>query len=308
MNGPRYGLLFLGFLFGLPAFFIKFGLWTDYLFWEHFFDFSHVPLFAGATLWLAACNPLGLVSTWQRRCFAIAAAVISAAAVELIQPATGRSASWVDFFNGLCGIAIAGLILFFRQRHFWRLVAGASVLTAIPAIPLLMEWRGLLWRDFHFPLLADFEDDTQLVLWDNWRTGRRPWTEWHRSSEHASEGRYSLRLETEVGDFPGLGVNLGAQDWRGWKTFRCDIFNPTSQKMTLGMRISDTGWWVPHSSRFNAEVPLLPGWNHVSFPIESILQTEERRMNPSHMAEIVFFFDHPKEPHVFFLDHLRLER
>src|SRR5262245_49355440 len=67
-------------------------------------DACHVPLFLVLTLLLAYA--------WPGRQFAVVAVVpVLAATVEIVQPLTGRSASWRDLLYGLIGVALAALWL-----------------------------------------------------------------------------------------------------------------------------------------------------------------------------------------------------
>ena len=69
---------------------------------------------------------------------------------------------------------------------------------AIALWPAYEEWRGLRWRQKHFPSLGDFENDEELRLWRAQGGSRGHPTNIAFTRAHAVEGEQSLRV-VEIG-------------------------------------------------------------------------------------------------------------
>lgn len=290
---------------------IRFSVHTE--FWERLMDAVHLPFFAAFTFFVAAANPLGLVDRRQRITCAGVTALLVAAAVEAIQPATGREESFVDLCNGIFGIALAVAWL-----HLWRaracavqlglLLAGLA-LAVLTLRPAWREMRGLFWQSRNFPLLGDFESDDEFRLWitsgDDER--RRSPTVLRRSSDHTTRGASSLMVTTAGAPWPGVRLLTGDMSWTGWRTLAFEVFNP-GEPFTLALRIDDAGS-RHHADRFNDAVPLDRGWNHVRVALDRVERSPaERPLRLQEIRRVLFFIGQPVAPHTFYIDNVRLER
>ena len=109
-------------------------------------DACHVPLFFVLTLLLAYA--------WPGRQFAVVAVAAGlAAAIEVVQPLTGRSASWRDLLYGLIGVTLAALWMARSWRWLLRLVL-AALLLAWPAWRVGPSLFDAAWAWRSFPELA----------------------------------------------------------------------------------------------------------------------------------------------------------
>ena len=111
MHGPRYHLLGVFFVLGSVAMFVPIRFSTNSGLWDRLMDPLHVPFFGGLTWLLTLGNPLGIVGHRPRLVAAIVLSILAAAAVEIIQPLTGRQESWLDLRDGLLGIVLTAALL-----------------------------------------------------------------------------------------------------------------------------------------------------------------------------------------------------
>lgn len=302
----------LAMLLLLGAFLAPMAFPVDTEFWRTLMDVSHLPLFA-----LVAVLCHGLTSPGRehfKRCRrAFLAATILAIAVELVQPFTGRSQSMLDQIYGVAGAAFgaAGLYLWPRRRERaigWALVGMAVVLVAATAGPVWRKFRVLDLRARQFPLLGGFEDPDEFLLWrPNYYSytgaGRYDW-----STNHVTQGSFSMEVDASIGGWPGVDFDAGDQDWSGYEALAFDLFNPRSD-FILRMRIDDDGDCSAYGLRFDLELPVGGGWNKVVIPMEDIRRGPEgRELNLRAIRRVVIFISIGDGPRKFYLDDIRLTR
>ena len=73
-------------------------------------------------------------------------------------------------------------------------------------------------------VLFDFESDAELDQF-YWKC----YTLFNLSDENVTHGTKSLRLELYPSEYPGLAPMLGVNDWRRYKAFLFDIYNPEDE-------------------------------------------------------------------------------
>lgn len=221
------------------------GRWEDAL-----WDLLHVPAFFGVT-WSLAELGRRRVSGAPFLVFAIVGALVLSGGTELIQGRIGRMASWKDFlFNGV-GVALGVAWILARRRPGWiakSLVAVAGIL-ALGAC-LYPAW-GAEWADGR---MRDRLPD--IGAFGTWESGMVWKTQGNASAESSSEG---LLVEIGPGQFGGVSLWPGGQDWSPWSELELEIENP-GEGLILGVRIDDgetrrrreSGW-------FSSELELEPG-------------------------------------------------
>lgn len=231
------------------------------------------------------------------------------AAIEIIQPLTGRSESITDFLNGATGILIAMVLLAARESprrtlYLCLLVPLAAACTAVAFLPAWKESAGMRWRSANFPMLGDFENEDELRLW----IGSGDGTTVERVREHASHGEWSLRVTTNAGTvWPGVRLLNAKQDWRGRTALAFDIWND-GPAFTLAIRVDDDFRHQAREDRYNSDLAIGPGWNHIAIPVAEIgSRPKNRRLNLAAIQTTVFYVNEPKTTHAFYIDHMRLE-
>ncbi len=304
----RYGIAaaIIGMGFLLP---IRFRVNVEFL--ERLMDFLHLPVFVAVTWFLFAHLP-ATIPRPARIGWATFLAAALAAGIERLQEFTGREASMNDFKGGVAGSLLAAFALavwLLPMRRFWigAVALLGLLVSAVVIHPAWTELRAIRWRSAHLPLLADFEESTELPLWQSSQQADAPrGAEVARTPQFASHGAWSLRVSTQVASYPGARYLCGEQDWRGRRALVFDVYN-TGAPFDLGLRIDDDFPNPNRGDRFSKTLPLAAGWNHFQIPIAEIAATPNRPLNLVALRRIVFFLDSPKEPHIFHLDHLRLE-
>lgn len=276
-------------------------------FTERLMDAVHVPFFAAVAIFLHHLDPAGLLARPRRAIAAGIAATALAAATEIIQPYTGRGGSLIDFINGVLGIALAVSVCggWGRGSGALRplLIGGAALACTLIALrPAWREFRGIVWRARHFPLLGDFESADELRIWRASQIDSDlPGAAVARSTAWATRGTYSMLVDIRPGAWPGVRLLTGEQDWRGYTALALDIENP-GDAFTLALRLDDAAS-RDHATRYHRALPITPGLNRIRIPL-----AEARPLDLARIRRLLLFVDHPAAPRQFRIDHVRLER
>lgn len=274
-------------------------------------DAAHIPVVAIVTLFAWRILPSRIVE--KRALLAFLIGTAAAGLAEWSQRFTGREPSWSDFTNSAAGafLTFLGIMMWQRRPALpWRLlyIAYAAAICAITVLPAWRELLAIAWRSTSFPVLGDFENAHELRLWCG--NGKRDAPDGARIRlvpEHTSHGTHSLRIETRAHGNPGVRFLAADQDWREYRTLAFDIFNP-SDSFVLSLRIDDDFQKPEREDRFYRALPIVAGWNHISIPLEEIASTpKNRRLNLAAIRRVVLFLEDPAQPHVFHLDHVRIE-
>ncbi len=303
----RWRLLLAGFLITTPPLFVPFHFADNREFWERLMDAVHLPYFAGITILVYLALRVECLCLPRRVFVAGTATLAWAAAVEFLQPLTGRTKDIVDFRNGALGIALAICFLLWPRRWVFIVLIGAGA-SAFISQPAWLEARGMWWRASHFPELGDFESDAELRLWitpEPAETGSsNTWLQ--RSSLFVSHGQYSLQVTTNGPGYPGVRFLAAGQDWRPYQTLACDVYNPASP-FHLALRIDDAQS-IGQSDRYTASLPIAPGWNQIRIPMQEIAKTPSGLLHLGAIRRVLLFLDSPGGgKRTFYLDHVRLE-
>lgn len=285
---------------------------VDTAFWGHVFDVGHIPMLA----WLAAVLLYALPERVQpaprRHVLAFALAVAFAGIVEILQPYFGRSRSLSDVINGAigAGLMLTGIAAWQRSGSwFWRgghavALAGAVTVALWPAYE---EWRGMRWRQQHFPSLGDFENDEELKLWRAQGGSRGHPTNASFTRARASQGEQSLRVVGGAGDWAGVNYAAGDKDWTSFRALVLDVFNPR-EPFTLFVRVDDNGNCAKFTDRFERGFELARGWNRLRLPTAEIERgPKARRLNLKSIRRVAIFTGDGEPQRFWFLDHVHLE-
>ena len=213
-------------------------------------DALHLPMFAFVAL---ALHPLLSPDINRRRRLLLTALISSslAAAVELIQPCTGRNASWRDFGFGMIGIGLA-LWLLSRYR-----TAGAkqSICFAVTALAGLTVVTWPIWNAHGhaiqlreiFPHLIHARPQTNATFWHA-----------QGGAELQFDNHGQIQVDTRSGEWSGIHFTPGGQDWSHYETLVLHLTGTAPQPFLLGLRIDDKAS-TDHSNRFHTYLELLSG-------------------------------------------------
>jgi VanZ family protein len=266
-------------------------------------DLGHAPLFAVLAAWTATRLrrsgfglPGALGAAW-------AAAVAAGVAVEALQALVGREASAGDVWADAVG-ALAGILAAAAREGVGRpvLLTAGAVLTALAG----MAWPGLRLLDvlrqrLQPGRLASFEDALELDRWSF--TDSRA----SRARDHATEGRFALRLELAPGRYPGAGLDSLAPDWSGHSRLRADVYLEGDAPLDLRVKVEDERHTGQLSDRFQRVVRLEPGPSRIEIPLSDVAAGPQgRRLDLGHVAQLRFFAVDLSARRVLFLDNVAL--
>jgi hypothetical protein len=169
---------------------------------------------------------------------AAATAFLLAAGCEFPQLLVGRHPRLQDAGVDLAGVLSAvGWVLVFSRGRRWGLVLFVAGLSVLPY--QLREMPGFI-RGEHllrerFPLLADFEDDRELVLWgENEDSGAN-----YGFPDRPGGGRL-LSFAGHPGDtWPGVVLKGMPRDWSGYRRLVFEARVADGDEAVLSVRLDD---------------------------------------------------------------------
>jgi hypothetical protein len=151
-------------------------------------------------------------------------------------------------------------------------------------------------------VLLDFENDEELeqLFW-------KCFTLYSISGEHATHGRKSLKLELFPSSWPGVTPKLSVHDWRGFKAFGFDVYNPGESEIKINVRIDDRDDFPDYGNRYNHSFFLKPGLTRVEIPVEALITSGTQRiLDLKRIYSVAIFLGHPKQKYILYLDAVRL--
>jgi uncharacterized protein len=155
----------------------------------------------------------------------------------------------------------------------------------------------------HSRVLYDFESESDLDRLD-WECHK--WYE--RSMEHATSGKYCLKVFLPPGQYPGISFLDIPQDWSGSKALRMDVYNPDGESFKFHVRIDDhrSGW--EYGDRFDINLDLKGGMNPLLIPTDLIrTNMYSRPMNLKKIMRMMVFVGGNPKPRELYIDNIRLE-
>jgi hypothetical protein len=270
----------------------------------------HLPAFALlAALWTATAVPAGRrVGSYL---LMAGGGVLLAALGELLQTRVGRTASGVDLLLGSAGVALGVAGVWMHRRAsapaawvVYVLVAAAAFAGAL--WPVAGAARAAVWARTAYPTLSDFEDAFQMVLW-------KPVADAHgeamirRVVSVGSTRGAALEVRAWGQRWAGVEHRVFAQDWRGHGALAFNVYNPSSHRLLLNLRIDDAGDTTRYGARFDRRLSIAPGHSEVSIPLSSIERGPgSRLLDLSRIRRIVWFVGPGEVEHRWRLARVRL--
>jgi hypothetical protein len=151
-------------------------------------------------------------------------------------------------------------------------------------------------------VIFDFESDAELDQF-HWKCH----TLFNLSDKNVTHGTKSLRLELYPSDYPGLAPMLKVNDWRRYKAFLFDIYNPEDEGIPFIVRIDDKKDLPTYGNRYNKSFILRPGLNRIKIPLNSLITSgTQRTLDLKNIYRFIFFMSNPQRKFVLFIDYIRL--
>jgi hypothetical protein len=127
------------------------------------------------------------------------------------------------------------------------------------------------------------------------------------STLHASHGKKSLKLELFPSSYPGFSPALKHHDWREYKNFYFEVYNPSSKKFKLVLRIDDKKQALEYSDRYNKSFTIMPGLNTLKIPLNTLKTSNTQRpLKLKNIYRFLVFMVHPAKKQILYLDYFRL--
>ena len=290
--------------------FIPMRITNNAALWIALSNASHFPLF----LLIGILVFLGLarfgMRPFGRYVSTLLICLVTAVAIELLQPLLLRTASWTDLINGTLGLvsAILGIFVWRRFGMPTRLLHLALSLAVFAVLlrPAWIEWRSIDWRTRNFPLLANFEDPDERRLWHAQGDVRFAPTTIDFSGDWASSGDAALVVRGGGGRWVGVRYHAGDIDWSGFQVLAWEMHNP-GEPFKLTVRIDDARS-NDSRNRFRRNFSIETGRNEIRIPIGEIRSgPKDRSLEMSTIRRLILHLGKDSSPRVFYLDSVRLE-
>ncbi len=321
---PRCRLLLSVPAFAILLLFVTFWQLPGHtLLWRELQNTGHTLLF-GVLALLALCSYVTAVPAGRNRpargyLAAAAISLLSGGAVEIVQLVSGGDADAVDVLRDLAGILIALAICAGFDPHLAQpgqalhssalrtgllaLAAGLCITSAYPLASLAWAYHQ---REQTFPVIVDLS-----ARW------AQPFIQLsHARSDPvvdpsvcaAADAGQRTRLHLEPVVYAGYSVTEPHPDWRGYDYLVLDIFSMQSATFEMTLRIHDAGHNQEHADRFNRVLTLSPGANRIHVRLTEVENAPAgRHMDMAHIAGVMLFIAHARDPLAFCTDPLHLE-
>jgi VanZ family protein len=271
---------------------------------------AHAPVFGAlAVVWLLLLRDVSPLRERHRFAVAFVATVAIGGLIELIQPAIGRGAEWVDLLNDTLG-AIAGLALTAALSSRRRWAALVVVVAATPVLwPVAESSIAYATRAWEFPTVLG--GDTRADRYFVHTRGAKSEPSVLPPQWSLDGDPRSLRIQIVGGNWPGITHSEPQPDWRAYSKLMLDMTNPESRPLRLTLRVHDRSHDNRASDRFNRTFTLTAAQRSVlAVPLSEIASAPEgRSLDLSRVAGVILFGDGSPQQvgHVFYITRIWLE-
>jgi len=272
-------------------------------------DTGHLFLFAGLA-WVLLDTPyLKRRSALQQFLWLAAFVVLVGGGIEFLQLLVGRYFELMDVLFDALG-ALVGWLFYRAQSQkviFFLQVSPLIALSfAIVFQPVWTAYQDEQAMQAAFPLLADFEDATELARWDT-NTAQIS-----LQSSHVRHGEYGLEVKLGAAKYPGVALLQLVPDWRDYQYLKLSIYNPQRDVKRLSLKVYDRQHLRnghAYRDRFNSHLYVNPGWNDFEVSLDDIRSAPKgRQMNMAEIVDVSMFLQDQTQPVVLYLDYLHLSR
>lgn len=232
------------------------GAFLDDALW----DSLHAP-FAAACVWLVYAMdwPRSRGRRWRR--FLAFCVLLVLAAVEVVQPFIGRTASWVDLYYNLGGVIGAWLVFTVWLDHQKRGWIGILPWVFLIFLPLGHAVWLVRHAETQFPLLSDFQNGGIAVFWQAFGAD----AEWDRE-----QGRWRVSPNQEEA-WASTTLVHPRRDWGGDWT-HLEISLESSFEGILTLRLDDKPYPENYADRVQFETRVQTGPQVLCFAREELAQ------------------------------------
>jgi hypothetical protein len=234
-----------------------------------------------------------------------AAAAAFLLALEAVQGAVGREASWGDAWAGTLGAAAGGALFAARRLGGGArraLLACAGAAAALAVLPSALVLLDVAWAHAEHPRLGSFEQPLEMGRW------AFDGAHGERSAEHATHGERSLRVDLEPGHWPSAMLRWPPPDWTGRRVLAFDAWLAGDEALPLVLKVVDRWHDGTYEDRSHVRISLQPGANAVRVALATIERAPARRpLDLERVAALQLFAEDLARPRTVWIDHVRLE-
>jgi VanZ family protein len=269
------------------------------------FDSAHAPLFAvlalvvyrfalrrhGGAISLAIATWLGVGTLGL--------------AMEFTQHFAGRTANLADassnFLGALAGVLFAASWLQTMSPKRWVLRLMSLAVLLVGMGPPLLRAGDAARQMLEFPRLSNFEDPLQLLRWRASKSASIS-----RSSQYASEGEWSMRVDMQPSDWSGALMQQPPRDWSQYRRLRFDVYvEPQYAPLRLYVKLCD-GNYADYDRHVDA-FEVLAGNSTIRVDLQAARHGRHRQINFHDIATLLIHTGGLKRRAVIHVDHVALE-
>lgn len=226
------------------------------------------------------------------------------AAVELLQPYVGRTASWEDFGVSILGVFIAWLWAIGKQRSIkftsiilFPIVIGGSLWLLKPGA--IATWRAYQIHQL-FPVIANFETPAHRLIAPLWRSNINRKAYDPNSPKNGLYLSYSKRGNR----WSGLGLKVIQQNWNSHSELCFDAKGQLPNTRLL-VRFDDQ---LSSNSQTSStqKVAINQNWANYCINIQQLATGNKRIIDISNMKKLIFFIDGTLPSKSFSIDNVRV--
>ncbi len=275
----RFWFVIIAVLIGFPLLFVGGPDYYSGRLVKTLWGLGHIPfMFMFGLALIEFISRLKLKSLWAPLLIYCVVILGVSFVTEFLQGFVGRSPSMSDVSADIFG-ALTALVIASRYQ-FISIVPGNRVLTMVTLVvgvivfmtPLTIMYDEALAK-YQFPLISGFENKTELTRWASKET-------LIRSTDRATEGRYSLKFAILPEGYSGLSIMGFPANWKPYRWLQFDIWSASSP-LPITVRIHDRNHVVGaqlYSDRFNQRYILLKGWNRILIDLQKVKIAPQGRM------------------------------
>ncbi|OUR66867.1 hypothetical protein A9Q80_05945 [Cycloclasticus sp. 46_83_sub15_T18] len=251
-----------------------------------FFAFRYVPLFK------------------RHHCLLLFLACVIFAAIEVIQPMFGRTASKVDFLVSALGILLAWIYV--RVYLFMpKGTRSASLLIALStfsylAYPGLKSVYHVYQAHQVFPLILNLETPRYKSIIKN--TNHSVERQEHPVND--TDNVHYLRLNKIDKSWPSAHLNIFQHDWHDYSHL-CFKARGGNAQTRLLIRFNDNAS-LNSSSSSTRELIISAQWEDYCINYTQLKTSHQRKLNIHNISQLIFFLDHKRADPYIELDNIQL--
>jgi hypothetical protein len=250
-----------------------------------FFDFLHFPFFSVLTLLILDVN----LRLDKKKNYRLVILILLVLFIELIQHFIGRSASLIDIFWGLLGIAFGWIWNTKKPKRYYWIASLLSCYMTVLGLNLYI----LYLTQSRLPVVSKMDSMFTTNLFDNMNEIKIPrfYTVW------SNENKSQVLMGSKV-DFNWSGFSYKFPlyaDLKGYKLLTMDYYSPINFS-ELDIRFNSA-----NGKKIYTLNNVKKGWNKLIIKINSL---DNREVNWSEITGFAVFYESEGGPEMYLVDNI----